>query len=487
MSVTGEYQPRRYVGDGSTVIFSFPFRIFDASDITVYVDGVEVQQGVAYTVKSAIMLPDNSGYDWTYGGYVQMSSPTYVPESGQSVIIHRIIAIKQPLDLEEGGSLPPQALETAFDLLTLIAQQTKYETLRAARLSIVNADTMNTEIPLAVAGAVLGITEDGTGFKFYDEYLMKIQFSPDLTNWYDESLESRNDRYVRLSIDGGTTYSSPIDLNGLQNSLMQTTLTYKNQAAASATAAASSASAAAVSASNAATSATNALASATSAASSASSAQSAKTSAEAARDAAITARTGAEAAKTAAETAQSGAVTAKNEADSAKVLAESARDAAISAKTLAETAKTGADSAATAANAAKTDAQAAKTASEAARDKSQKWAEENKGVEVETGKYSAKHWAQTASDTLSSKAPINSPVFTGTPKAPTLDAADNSEGIATTAHVKMQVASETVAGMTRYATSAEVIAGTATNKSVTPAGNKAALDRRILLMGGVPA
>jgi hypothetical protein len=41
----------------------------------------------------------------------------------------------------------------------------------------------------------------------------------------------------------------------------------------------------------------------------------------------------------------------------------------------------------------KTDAETAKTDAETARDKAEQWAEEDEDVEVEAGKFSAKHWA----------------------------------------------------------------------------------------------
>ncbi len=186
-------------------------------------------------------------------------------------------------------------------------------------------------------------------------------------------------------------------------------------------------------------------------------AQSAKEAAEAAQAGAETARTGAETARTGAQTARAGAESAKVAAETARAdtlaiygsttavqnavsTAQDSASTATSAKNLAaewagkgedlavtgfpgkysakhhaikasalkagaEAAKVGADTAKTAAQTAKSaaetardGAETAKVASEAARDKSQKWADEQKGVPVEPGKYSAKHWAEKAAE-----------------------------------------------------------------------------------------
>jgi hypothetical protein len=65
--------------------------------------------------------------------------------------------------------------------------------------------------------------------------------------------------------------------------------------------------------------------------------------------------------------------------------------------------------------------------------------------------------------------------FSGTVTLVTPEATDDSTKPATTAYVKNQVASDTVAGMVELATPAEVLAGEDDERAVTPAGFKAAL------------
>lgn len=81
---------------------------------------------------------------------------------------------------------------------------------------------------------------------------------------------------------------------------------------------------------------------------------------------------------------------------------------------------------------------------------------------------------------------LESPALTGSPTAPTQAASDDSTKIATTAYVKSQVASDTVAGMVELATSAEVLAGTDTQRGITPATLTAKILGTVSQSGGVP-
>lgn len=215
-----------------------------------------------------------------------------------------------------------------------------------------------------------------------------------------------------------------------------------------------------------------------------------KTAAEEARTAAEQANTDAQNAKTATEAAQSAAETARNQAQTAKSSAETAKALAETARDAAQTARSGAEVAIVDAEAARDAAEgfadaAALSAAEAAKfDPSSYPMKVNNGsdfddpaqVRINIGAAEAletvteaeatsgtgsqeRNWTaqrvrqaisayapakahlhaiadvnglQAALDTL---APLSSPVFTGTPMAPTAEAKDNSARIATTEYV----------------------------------------------------
>ena len=86
--------------------------------------------------------------------------------------------------------------------------------------------------------------------------------------------------------------------------------------------------------------------------------------------------------------------------------------------------------------------------------------------------------------TDTTRAPLASPTFTGTPTAPTATAGTNTTQLATTAFVQSQIASsfpeasETVAGKVELATAAETTTGTDNTRAVHPAGLKVELDKK---------
>lgn len=254
---------------------------------------------------------------------------------------------------------------------------------------------------------------------------------------------------------------------------------YANDAAASASAAATSASNASTSAGTATTQATNAGNSATAAAGSAT---------------------------TATTKAGEAATSATNAANSATAAATSATNAANSATTAsghATTATTKAGEASTSATNAATSAT-----------KASQWADANSGVEVEAGKYSAKHWANVAmanagsvtsvagktgvvtldkadvglgnvdntgdadkpvstaqQSALNLKANLASPALTGTPTAPTAASSVSSTQIATTAYTKSLFGASTTAGVLDWNDATNTTPGTAPTLLLGTAAN----------------
>lgn len=95
------------------------------------------------------------------------------------------------------------------------------------------------------------------------------------------------------------------------------------------------------------------------------------------------------------------AASAANAASSASA-ALSSRNAAVTNATNAAASQGAAGTSATNAASSNTSAGTARTAAETARDKAQQWADEAVDFVVASGKYSAKHWAQKAADSVAS-------------------------------------------------------------------------------------
>lgn len=155
MTISTEYTPPQYIGNGTTTVFAFPYVFYNASELsatsTVIATGVDtvLAQGVDYTVSGG------SGSS----GFITTSSP---PASTVRITIQRSIPYRQDADFQENTAFPAATLETALDKAVIMAQQTKEISSRA--LVIPAADSgVSTTIPAAAVRAGKALFFDGTG------------------------------------------------------------------------------------------------------------------------------------------------------------------------------------------------------------------------------------------------------------------------------------------------------------------------------------
>ncbi|MBF0269341.1 MAG: hypothetical protein HQL44_12200 [Alphaproteobacteria bacterium] len=142
-------QPRvQYTADGSQTSFPYPFPIFEASDLEVYLDGE--LQGSGFGV---------SGAGESAGGSVTFAS---APAQDAQVTLRRNVAIARVSDFQEGGALRAKVLNDELDRLTAALQQVANSLDRSLVLSPVDPSGSLTLPSLAErAGAFLGFDQDG--------------------------------------------------------------------------------------------------------------------------------------------------------------------------------------------------------------------------------------------------------------------------------------------------------------------------------------
>lgn len=138
----------QYVGDGAQKSFSYPFPVFAAADLEVWLDAA--RQTTGFTV---------SGAGDTAGGGVTFST---APANGVAVTLRRRLAVERITDFLESGPLSARSLNREFDVLTAALQQTAGD----QQLMLHYADTdlpASAQLPLraARAGKLLGFDEAG--------------------------------------------------------------------------------------------------------------------------------------------------------------------------------------------------------------------------------------------------------------------------------------------------------------------------------------
>lgn len=105
-----------YLGDGSTVTFSYGFRILAAADLEVTIIDAD---GLA-TVQTLTTHYSVSGVGAASGGTITFVT---APASGTSVRMRRTSARTQTLDLVTQGDFDADLIETQLDRATMIAQE----------------------------------------------------------------------------------------------------------------------------------------------------------------------------------------------------------------------------------------------------------------------------------------------------------------------------------------------------------------------------
>ena len=110
------------IANGVTTVFPYDFTIFNASDLVVMVNGIEVTSG--FTI---------SGVGNESGGDVTFSTP---PASGATVLRVRLLSIERLTDYQQNGGFRADVLDQDLDRAIQIMQQLNQNTLRSIKMPI---------------------------------------------------------------------------------------------------------------------------------------------------------------------------------------------------------------------------------------------------------------------------------------------------------------------------------------------------------------
>lgn len=148
-----------YTGDNSTVTFAIPFEVIDDAEVetVVYLLDTSVTPNVA-TVQVL-------GADYSIvGSNVEFDT---APTTDDLVVIGRVLALEQELDLINNGALPATSLENQFDRVVAMIQQLNEKIERAPILEYTSQLSGQLEFPYPVAGSVIGWDPTGLFLQTY--------------------------------------------------------------------------------------------------------------------------------------------------------------------------------------------------------------------------------------------------------------------------------------------------------------------------------
>ena len=157
MTVAAQNSFISYTGNGSTAAYSWPFKLFQASDLKVYT--VVTATGV-----STLQTSGGSGtYDYNINGALNTVTLNNNLPNTHKIYLTRVQELSQPTDYIEGDAFPAAAHEDTLDKIVLQIQQQQEQLDRAFKLDQVNTGT-TVDIATIVSersGKVLGFDPSG--------------------------------------------------------------------------------------------------------------------------------------------------------------------------------------------------------------------------------------------------------------------------------------------------------------------------------------
>jgi hypothetical protein len=151
-----------YVGDDTTTIFPYNFKIFDDTDLVVTLQVIATGAETTQTITTDYTV---SGAGEASGGNVTMIT---APEDTENLIIKRVLPLTQGTDLVDNTAFSLEVLETGFDKLVMMIQELDERVSRSILSDI--GGTTDYTFPTPSAGLALkwNPAEDGLINSTYD-------------------------------------------------------------------------------------------------------------------------------------------------------------------------------------------------------------------------------------------------------------------------------------------------------------------------------
>jgi len=153
MTVTTTANSITYAGNGTTTAYSFPYIFFAPTDLVVTL--IDTATNVAVMPPS--VLNGGATYDYTVTGditggeYASGATVTFntAPLGSHTVLLVRAVPATQTVTLIDNTKFPADTINTEFDKLTILAQQSAFLTSTALQIPSSEVGLIVTAVPAA--------------------------------------------------------------------------------------------------------------------------------------------------------------------------------------------------------------------------------------------------------------------------------------------------------------------------------------------------
>lgn len=170
MTVSSTTTKVSYSGDGTTSAFAYSFKIFNDSDLVVIVRNDTTGAETTKTINTDYLV-SNAGesdggtvtfkFDTGNSGDSNYDTTDRRPQSGETVLLKRVMTLTQNTDYTPNDSFPAAAHEEALDKLTFIQQQQQEEIDRTFKFAQTDTGTITIPTSTERASKYLGFDTNG--------------------------------------------------------------------------------------------------------------------------------------------------------------------------------------------------------------------------------------------------------------------------------------------------------------------------------------
>lgn len=176
------YSPEKYGCNGSTVDFTFSFKILESEDLIILLENDTTREQTTLELYSDYTVD----YD-DVGGSI--TTKTVYPE-GYNIIISRNTSFYQGKSFSTSTGFQASEVEKSFDRASINVQDLSYTLQRSIKIPV-GAENVDINLPTPIAGKGLRVNDTATGFEY-------TEYDPDIA--FDDCKRLRNEAETQANI-----------------------------------------------------------------------------------------------------------------------------------------------------------------------------------------------------------------------------------------------------------------------------------------------